>query len=139
VSFTAGQFTSSQDNRGLAITVGPGEVTFLLTQTAIPTSGCHALVRAKIRSSGPSAQVFIGALKGDLFTGRDLDFSLGYSNFITTTAYINQEDDILVLFKPDSGELVSPFIQVAGGMAQSTVWIDRLEVFLLAPGSPFPG
>ncbi|HOE10185.1 MAG TPA: hypothetical protein PLQ35_01560 [bacterium] len=139
VSFTAGQFTSSQDNRGLAITVDPGEVTFLLTQTAVSTNGHHALVRAKIRSSGPSAQVFIGALKGDLFTGQDMDFSLGYSNFITTTAYVNQERDILVLFKPDSGELVSPFIQVAGGAAQTTVWIDRIEVFLLQPGSPFPG
>ncbi|HPA46065.1 MAG TPA: hypothetical protein PK395_09900 [bacterium] len=139
VSFTAGQFTSSQDSKGLAITVDPGEVTFLLTQTAISTNGHHALMRAKIRSSGPSAQVFIGALKGNLFTGQDLDFSLGYSNFVTTTSYVNQEDEILVLFKPDSGELVSPFIQVAGGSAQTTVWIDRLEVFLLEPGSPFPG
>ncbi len=132
-------FISSIDNVGLEISVNLNEVTFLACLKGIATNNQYALIRGYVRSNGPGAQIVVGALKGSIFTGKNVDGTLGYSLMKTSQAYINNEGTVEALFRPDSGGIINPFIQVSGsGLINTKVWIDRLEIFLLQAGDIFP-
>ncbi len=139
LDFTEKQFPTSKDMQGLFVILRQDELTFLLTNNPINTGGHPALIRAKVRASGPGASLFIGALKGSLFTQQNFDGSLAYSQNVSSAQYVEQEDYIMALLKPDTGDTINPFIQLVGGKESTTnVWIDRVEVFVMKPGTPFP-
>ncbi|MEW6236471.1 MAG: hypothetical protein AB1656_13875 [Candidatus Omnitrophota bacterium] len=132
------QIPSSKDKKGLFSIIRKGEVTFLITLKAIDTGGYPALIRAQAQTNAPSASLFVGALKGALFTNENFDGSLAYTQMTTAAAFVDKEGTLMTLLKPDAGTTISPFIQIAGGEGSANVWIDRLEVFVMKPGTPFP-
>ncbi len=139
VDFVPGLFTTSADRKGLIVAVKPGEITFLGTREPIQTEGKPVLVRAVFRSNGAGAQVVLGALKGSL-GGQNLDGSIACNIYLSSQSLMEKEGQISVVYYPDSGEIVTPLIQISGGGdKQVNVWIDRLEVFLLQPYQNYPG
>ncbi|MFB3787295.1 MAG: hypothetical protein ACE15F_13100 [bacterium] len=139
IIFPPGLFLSSQDEKGIAVSVQPGQVVFLLTRQAVATQGRPALVRAVMRGDSDSAQVVVGALKGNVTSGDNVDGSIGMTLYKTSTALTGSEAKIDALFQADEGLVINPFLQISGnenGMV--TVWIDRIEIYLLVPGIHLP-
>ena len=138
--FPSGEFPSSLDQRGAAIVAKPGSVTFLLTQEGINTGGRPALIRCKLKCNEPNASIAVGALKGVVMQGLDVDGTIGYSLITSAASFVDKEGQITAVFRPDSGEMINPFIQVAGSDGNDvTAWIDRVDVFILEPGMAYPG
>ncbi len=139
-AFTGNPFASTADNKGVAVTVKPSEVTFLLTQNAVNTGGRPALIRAKVRSNQGNAQIVLGALRGEIFSNTNVNGTLGMTMNMSSDAFVARDGYISVLYRPDSGELINPFIQVAGSAAWTVdVWVDRIEVYILQEGKAYPG
>lgn len=138
--FPTGKFPSSADQLGLAVAVKPGEVTFLRVTQEINTGGYPVLIRCNVRSAAANAAVAVGALKGSLNTGENLDGTIGYCNIFSAASFVDQDGRITAIFRPDSGDIISPFVQVAGSTGSAvTVWIDRVDIFILYPDMAFPG
>ncbi len=139
ISFSDDLIPSSNDQKGLSIIVNDNEVTFILSEKAIDTKGYPVLLRIVLRSDYPNAQISVGALKGDLLQDINVDGSINVTTVMTAESFIYQEGYILALYQPDYGKIVNPFIQVAGTTGNPvTIWIDRMKIFILSPGSPFP-
>ncbi len=138
--FPGGEFPSSKDQRGAAIVAKPGSVTFLLTQAGINTGGRPALIRCSLKFNEPNATIAVGALKGVVMQGLDVDGTIGYSLIMSAASFVDNEGRVTAVFRPDSGEMINPFIQVAGSDGNDvTAWIDRVDVFILEPGKAYPG
>lgn len=139
-AFYPGLFVSSADQKGLVVAIKSGEVTFLAAREPIQTGNAPVLIRARFRSDGSNAQVVLGALKGSIFTGQNLDGSIACSMYMSAGSFTGRESQITVVYYPDSGEIITPFIQIAGVAGkQVNVWIDRLDIFALAPNAIYPG
>jgi hypothetical protein len=139
----------SEDGKGLMVSVRPvagaenlDELCFLFCTSQIETHGLPVLIHAYVQVEvGSNASVFIGALKGSLVNGSGLDGSIAYVNPQTTVGY-QEPKRIVLLYQPDSDvELVTPFIQVVAkeGSGPATVYVDKIEVFLLHPDEVYPG
>ncbi|MFB3786580.1 MAG: pre-peptidase C-terminal domain-containing protein [bacterium] len=139
-TFSSNQFASTADNMGLAVAVKSNEVTFLLTQNAVNTGGRPALIRAKVRSNQGNAQIVLGALRGEIFSGKNVNGTLGMTMNMSSEAFMDRDGYISVVYRPDSGELINPFIQVAGAAGGTVnVWVDRIELYILQEGKAYPG
>jgi len=139
-AFSENQFAASEDQVGLAVAVNPGEVTFLLTQNSINTEGHPALLRAKVRSNQANAQIVLGALRGGIFSNENVDGTLGMTMDMSSQAFMDQEGILSVVYRPDTGDIINPFLQVAGAQGGTvTVWVDRIEVYILQSGKAYPG
>lgn len=138
--FPSGKFPSSADQRGAAIVVKSGEVTFLRTAEMIDSQGYPVLIRCVVKSAGTNASIAVGALKGSLETGDNVDGTIGYSNVVSAASFVDREGRITAVFRPDTGAIINPFVQVAGTAGASVnVWIDRVDVFVLRPGVAYSG
>lgn len=139
IVFQPGQFPSSLDDKGIAATVQPGQVVFLLTRQGIGTQGRPVLVRAVLRGDSDTAQVVVGALKGNITTGDNVDGSIGMTLYKSSVSLTGTEAKIDALFQPDTGQTINPFVQISGNESGTvTVWIDRIEIYLLIPGIHLP-
>ncbi len=132
--------SSSRDNRGIQIQVQESQVVFLYAQTSLQTGGSPVLVRALVRADAPMCSITLAALKGDLQSMQGVDGSIATYMPMTASGYMEKERFISLLYKPDSGEIFTPVIQVAStGTAPARVWIDRIEVYRLPAGNESPG
>ena len=138
IPFTNEPVPSSKDQKGLAITVQPGQVAFAYGLTPIPTSGNPLLLRIYLRASSPNAIVTLAALKNGLLQA---DGSIAANALNSTASYVNTEGCLVLLYEPDEAAAVTPVIQVAasGKTDATTVWIDRMEVNLLDAQQKYPG
>lgn len=133
--FIGNTFISSNDQVGLAINVRPGEVTFLYANSAVNTNGNPVLMRLKARSMDENGRLFLVGLKGEIATATNLDGSIAYHSPATTKSFVDKEKDMVILYQPDDGELITPVIQVLGGSGgPSTIYIDRMDVYELKAG-----
>lgn len=137
---------STQDDRGVGVTVFPNEVAFIHAAEPIDTGGNAVLVRMRLRSilqldAGTQASFALGFLKGSFADPATIDGSLGMNFPTTVAAYQPEEGMMTLVFKPDQGNLVTPFIQLAhtAGDTAVTVLIDRIEFYVLRPGVAYPG
>lgn len=136
-----GSIVGSTDNDGLTIEVLPQQLVFLFTTEPLNSLGDPVLIRAQIRTEGNQASLALGALKGGLFSSQDqLDGSLGLTFPATTASYIDESGWISVVYQPDSGEILNPFIQLAHTGADDAVrlFIDRVEIYQLNEGNQIP-
>jgi len=126
-NFSPGDYPESRDGKGLAVTVQPGQVTFLYALEAVQTGDAPVLLRLHARASSPAAQIGLAALKGG--AGR-WDGSLGVLLPHDTRQAVSQEFRAVLLYQPDNEGVITPAIQVAGMPAEAgvTVYIDRLEI-----------
>nr|HQH73245.1 hypothetical protein [bacterium] len=113
ITFPPGAFTSSQDQRGLAITVKPGEVAFMQTFFPLQTEGSPLLLRLTVRANAPDASVALAALRGNLNNGNGVDGSIATHIPASAASFVDQERRIVLVYEPDSGDLITPLIQVA--------------------------
>ncbi|MFB3784800.1 MAG: M4 family metallopeptidase [bacterium] len=136
-----GLIPSSRDKKGLAVTVSPGQVAFLAASSALPTGGKPVLLRMTAQADAPNASLFVVALKGGLAGNQGVDGSLAYHNPVSAAQYMERERVFVLLYEPDSGDTITPIIQVAGTGpgGPATVYIDKLEVLSLDPGQSYPG
>ena len=142
-------FTASKDKKGLMISVKPvltanglDEVCFVNSNTLIETRGLPVLIVAYVQAENAqnNASIYVGALKGDFAKG-GVDGSISYhapANSINFTL----PKRICCLYEPDGGvQMITPFIQIAakknGG--NTTVYIDRVEIYLLQADQNYPG
>lgn len=131
---------SSKDQTGIAVTVDPGEVTFLNASSAISTGGRPLLLRMAVRASGGAAQVALVALKGDLAKGT-VDGSIATHIPASAAQFLNAERRLTLVYEPDTGESITPALQVAatGNAGPVTIWIDRLDVIRLDVQAGYSG
>ncbi len=136
--FSPEMIPSSIDSRGLAFSVKTGEVATIHTATPVNTNGAPILIRMTARASASEAAIALAVLKGDVSTGQNLDWSIATHVPTTATAFVQEERRMVLVYEPDSGQTVTPIIQVAStlGPEQSkevSVIVDRLEVLRLDP------
>ena len=139
VELSGNMIPSSQDKRGIAVTVDNGQVAFFYTKNPINTGGKPILLRMTLRADSADASIVLGVLKGPI---QQVDGSIATQMPITSSRYVNEEGNIVLLYEPDEGELATPIIQVASTSKQKTVnvYIDRLEITVLNyDGSYIPG
>ncbi len=129
---------SSRDQKGLTVTVAPGQVAFAHASEALAAEGNPILLRLNVRADAPGAAVTLATLRGRM---SDTDGSIATHMPMSAAAFVNQERCLVLVYEPDSGDVVTPVIQVAatGSTGPVTVWVDRLEVYSIAPGEQYPG
>ena len=124
---------SSKDLKGLLFELTPNAVSMLMGLESVSVTGeQQILMRAYIRSMGKNAQFVLGALKGEFTSAKDVDGTLGMNLIKSSSTFVDKEGVISILFKPDSGELITPFIQASGsgpGIYNEKVWLDRIEIY----------
>lgn len=125
---------SSKDQKGLLFEVTPNTASMIMGEESVLVQGQQQiLMRAYFRSQGKNAQVIFGALKGKVSTSQDVDGSLGMNLIKTSSSFVDQEGVVTILFKPDAGEQITPFIQVSGPASEvdytEKVWLDRVEIY----------
>lgn len=131
-NFASGWIASSADQKGLAISVDPGEVAFIYAKTPIQTNGRPVLLRLTLRSDGANAAVALAALKGNL-SADGVDGSIATLIPASAQSFMAKERRITMMYEPDSGNILTPIIQVAasGTSGTVTVYVDKLEIFTL--------
>ena len=120
----------------------PDQVCFIYASEGIEIGKNPVLIRAYVKSEGDggNGEIYIGVLKGS-FTKGGLDGSIAFNspknskNYSTTkriNCYYEPDDDV---------HLITPFIQIAAkkGSGDATVYIDRIEVYILKPGVKYDG
>jgi hypothetical protein len=123
---------SSEDQRGLKFDMSGSTVSMVMATESIACEGDAVLIRAYVRSEGPNAQIVVGALKGQFSTAENVDGSLGINQVRTSKSFMNEEGVISILFKPDEGGYITPFLQVStDGLFAETVFVDRVEIYLM--------
>lgn len=130
----------SADQRGLVISVDPGEVAFAYALNAIETNGSPVLLRALVRSDNPNVAIAVAGLKGDLAVGR-ADGSIGTVIPFQADRFVEQERYMLMMYEPDQDETVTPILQVASNAesGSANVYFDKLEAFVIGSGDMIPG
>ncbi len=141
VSLLNNQIPSSTDKKGLAFLNRSGEVNFIYTAQPFDTQGHPVLLRAVVQSDNPDAQFALVALKGDLTSGVDVDSSIATNIPISLQSMVDRETKLLLLYQPDSGNWITPALQVAGTGESKQVkfMVDRMEIFRLDPSYSYPG
>lgn len=141
VDFPDGLFPHSADGKGLRIRANPNQVSFLFANQPIDTQGNPILLRMTARAESANAGVFLVGLKGDLSTFENVDGSVVVLNPATSAALTEEPRRLVLLYEPDSGTMITPAIQVVSvsALQSATVWIDRIEAFVLTPGVCFDG
>lgn len=142
--FASGTFSDSSDLHGLSLQVqytadGQTQLVFLYALEPIPTDGKPLLLKMNTRASSSDAAVFLAALKGDLQTAMAVDGSLGMNQVNTSINLTQQNQEIVLMYKPDNNSAVTPIIQIVstGAGAATTVWIDRMEIYRIDDESLF--
>ncbi len=131
---------SSSDGRGMMMTVDPGEVAFVMTTFPVHMRGRAAILRAVVRADHPDVSVALAVLKGDYFSGENMDSSIATHIPATAASFIERERTLVLLYEPDSGETITPVLQIAatGDTSSSRVYFDRLEIHFIEEGTEIP-
>ena len=136
MDFSENIFPSSEDKRGLGVTVKPGQVTFLYAHNPVVTDGNPVLLRLTVRADNPWAAVALVALRGDLSKNLDVDGSLAMNNPATAQSFIDGERRLILVYEPDQGQEFTAAFQIANLSKASNqvvqVWIDKLEILKLS-------
>ncbi|HOL93178.1 MAG TPA: hypothetical protein PLH79_02415 [bacterium] len=129
---------SSVDQKGMGITVQPGEVVFTYASQTVAAEGNPVLLRLSVRADAPGASVTLAALRGAM---SETDGSIATHMPMSASGFVDQERLLVLVYEPDTGDRVTPVIQVAatGNNGPVTVWVDRLEVYRIEPGMAYPG
>ncbi len=139
ITFNTGLFSASADDKGLSLTVEPGQVAFLMANTPVNTQDNPILLRMTVRSNTANASIFLVALKGEL-SNNTLDGSLTYNNRVNASSFLDKDQRLTLIYEPDQGGKITPAIQVAGvGDETTTVYVDKLEIFMLKPDGSYSG
>ena len=133
-TFDSALIPSSKDQKGVFFELKPNTVSMLMALNSITVQGNEQiLMKAYLRSVGKNADIAFGAVKGNYSAGQNVDGSLGINQVKSSSSFVDQEGVITVLFKPDSGEQITPFIQVSGIAFEAdyneNVWLDRVEIY----------
>ena len=130
VNFSGNQFSSSQDQKGLALTVNPKQVVFIYAVKPINTGGNPVLLRMTVRANASKAAVALVALRGNLSTYSGVDGSIATHIPASAESFVQNEKRLVLVYQPDMGNEITPAIQVAatGNQETVTVWVDKLEV-----------
>ena len=143
VDYSPNLIPSTQDGKGMTITVQPDQVAFVYADSPILTNGKPALMRMTVRSDAADASIFLAGLKGALAAAKDVDGSVALNNPVSTVSMRDEERRLVLLYELEDGtETITPIIQVAGAKdagSVTTVLIDRLEVFLIDSNIEYPG
>lgn len=132
---SAGQIPADQnrvsDEQGVTISAEPGQV-HLLTFPTVSAEG-PVLLRAKVRSTGPGAQVGLAALDSSL------NGSIAANIPADSSIYQTEDSIISVLIEAPNGGIV-PVIQLANlpGETGVSLHVDEVEVYRLADTGAFP-
>lgn len=131
---------SSVDNRGLILSVDAGQVVFLHTLEAIRNEGKPILLRMVLRADGPGASIALGALRGSFADGT-VDGSLALNFPAGSSAFVQGEAVIALVYKPDKGDSITPLLQVAhaGASGSTSVLVDRIEIYVMERDRQYPG
>lgn len=139
-AFFGNPIPSSADKRGLEISVTAGQTAFVYARETVRTNGSPVLLRMSLRADGANASVALVALKGNL-GAQALDGSIAYKIPSNSSSFVDSEQQMVILYEPDSGDEFTPAIQVAAKDQPGavTVLIDRLEIIRLEPGTLHTG
>ena len=135
-------FPSSSDNRGIVCEISPGSQQLLYTAQAFQTKDEPIFIRMSIRAKkGDSCVIGLGALKGNISTGVDLDGSVAYNKLFSTFYISDQEGYIGILYEPDTANWITPVIlfDSANTSKPATIFVDKMELFRLDSLFPYPG
>ncbi len=137
-AFFGNPIPSSVDDKGLSITVQPGQVAFIYAAAPIDTGGKPILLRLTARSDGANAAIAVAALKGSLAA---TDTSIATHIPATAASFVDEARTLVLLYEPDTGHLVTPIIQVAatGQEGSVNVLVDRLEAYVIDMESAYTG
>ena len=149
ISLPSTLLPNSKDHKGLMVVVSPvtgtdkaDQVCFIPCNTVIETHGLPVLIQVTLQaeSVNTNASIYAGVLKGD-FTKGGVDGSIAYVSPRNSTSY-TEAKRISCLYQPDGQvEMITPFIQIAalkdGGT--TTVYVDKVEIFLLNADGSIPG
>ena len=140
MGFIGDPIPSSVDKKGLSLTVRSNDVAFVYAAETIETDGVPVLLRITLRSQGTHASVALAALKGELNDG-NVDGSIAMIIPANAMSFIEQEKQLVLLYEPDSGETITPVIQVASSSTSEsvTIYVDRLEIIHLYPSMSYRG
>ncbi|MBI1387278.1 MAG: hypothetical protein GC154_02375 [bacterium] len=160
INFMDAFIPKTLDKKGLAITVNPYnfaagekfEYAFLFGAPAIKTQGKHVLLRMTCRANQKDVQIYLAGMKAD-FQTFDIEGSLVVTNPATAVDYSQHPQRVIALFPADPPKLniqtgsmetpqisITPIIQIAASAVATepaTVWVDKLEVFLLDPAEAY--
>ncbi len=141
LSFVGPFIPSSQDKVGLRIIVNAGQVAFIYGLDPIQTAGAPILLRVTVRADAPGAAVALAALKGDLSSGQAVDGSIATHIPATASSLVEGERRLVLLYQPDSPDVVTPIIQVAatGQSGAVSVFVDKMDVLRLDLSVSYPG
>ncbi len=132
---------SSQDQIGISITVQSGQIAFIHALNPVNTGGKPVLLRMTARSTAPEAAIATALLKGNLSNYEFVDNSIATHIPKNAAAFVTQERQHVLIYEPDSAQIVTPIIQVAAtGQSEAvTVFVDKLEIFVLDSNHSYPG
>ncbi|MEW6238742.1 MAG: carboxypeptidase-like regulatory domain-containing protein [Candidatus Omnitrophota bacterium] len=140
LAFADGLIPSSADGKGLAVTVRPKDVAMLFALAPVETGGYPVLMRMNVTADMPNAAVWLIGLKGALVSGQDVDGSIAYVNPQSSAGFTGLEKRLTMIYEPGTSSFITPMIQVAGlGDDHATVYIDRVEIYILKPDMAYPG
>ncbi|HOL96702.1 MAG TPA: formylglycine-generating enzyme family protein [bacterium] len=133
IDFPPRLMPSSFDQKGLAVTVQPGQVAFLYPLSPVDTVGEPVMLRLTVLANSPNAAVALATLRGNLNDGTGLDGSIATHIPATAASFVDEERRIVLVYEPDSGNLITPVIQVAatGQDENVTVYVDKLDLLKL--------
>jgi hypothetical protein len=131
--FQPALFPNSADHKGLSITVRPGELVFVCTSTPIDTRGFPLMLQAHVHAEHADADIALAALKGNILSGELMDGSIASHVPASLTAFVHQVRRLVLFYEPDTGNLITPVIQVSSRSTTNTVvvHIDRLDIYQL--------
>jgi hypothetical protein len=127
------QIPTSTDNRGISLSVRPGEVAFIYSIEPIDTEGNPIVIRMMVRSDETGATLTLGALKGNVSNGENLDGSIATLAPATTASFMDQSKRMVLLYEPDTGSTITPVVQLASSneTQEVKVVIDQIEIYQL--------
>ena len=67
---------TSQDRKGMRMTVDPGEIAFAYACTAVDSDGLPVIIRAKVQADELNVSVALATIRGNLSTWGDVDGSI---------------------------------------------------------------
>ncbi len=134
-TFDGDPIPSSEDKRGLALTVNPTELALLFKIDPIDTNGDPIAIRINARATSSGASLALVAIKGNLISGENLDSSIATLIPSDTQSFVEGEQRMVIMYQPDTGTIVSPAIQLASNSESEsvTVFIDRVEIYKMDP------
>lgn len=140
VTFPAQWSSHSYDLKGVELKTDPGEGSLLIIEKPIENGGYPTLIKVHARVDYPEAGIAVLALKGSL-SDKNIDGSMNLTLLPNTGRYTTFRP-ITILYEPEDTYNFTLILQAntpAEGGRSTTVWIDRVEVFVLKPQTNYKG